>query len=95
MWRDDIVLGSIVMRHSENIGFGVKSAFQAGLQAVYFTGISAIYDISGRHIGFPEYDGLTNIDPFHSPHIIGKSHETISVYSKRFINGDQKIVRGG
>ncbi len=42
-------IGPIVMGDSEKIGFGVQTAFQAGLQAVgpYFIVISATYDISG------------------------------------------------
>ena len=51
--------------------------------------------VSGRHIGFPVQHRTTIFMAICSPAISRKSHQTVSLYSKRFGNAIEKIGLGG
>jgi len=55
---------------------------------------SYIHD-SSRHIGLPGHDMMINLVSFCSPAIFRKSHQSVSLNSKRFGNADEKIGMGG
>ena len=85
---DSIPTSLSVMPDPENIGIAVGISLLSWLKAEIYV-ISYLLPILSRHIGYLVGVTLVLTPPSHSPVISKKSHQSVSVKSKRLRNGSK------